>query len=293
VKETRPFTLKCCDRSLELGGRTLVMGVLNVTPDSFADGGRFFLRERAVEHGLDMARDGADIVDVGGESTRPFSEPISPRMEMDRVIPVVEALASGLDIPISIDTTKAEVARAAVAAGASMINDVSALRFDEGLAGVAAESGAALLLMHMKGKPRDMQKHPHYEDLIGEITAFLEAAVGRAVSAGVERDRILIDPGIGFGKTVDHNLRIIRDLAGFSRLGLPLVLGCSRKAFIGRILDKEPDDRDPGTIAAVAAGVLNGAHIVRVHNVPMTVDAVRIVDAVMRGEAALPETRPA
>jgi len=277
------YTLQCGSRRLELGRRTLVMGVLNVTPDSFADGGRFFDRDGAIGHGLTMAREGADIIDVGGESTRPFSEPVSADEEMERVLPVIEALAGEVDVPVSIDTTKAEVARAALAAGAVMLNDVSALRFDPGMAGVAAESGAPLIVMHMKGTPGDMQKDPHYDDLIGEIRVFLEGVVQEAVQAGVRREQILIDPGIGFGKTFDHNLQLIRDLDRLSVVGRPLVLGCSRKAFIGHILGKEADDRDPGTMAAVAAGVLNGAHVVRVHNVAMAVDAVRIVDAVKRG----------
>lgn len=277
------YTLQCGSRRLELGRRTLVMGVLNVTPDSFADGGRFFDRDRAIEHGLAMAREGADIIDVGGESTRPFSEPVSADEEMERVLPVIEALAGEVDVPVSIDTTKAEVARAALAAGAGMLNDVSALRFDPDMAGVAAESGAPLIVMHMKGTPGDMQEDPRYEDLIGEIRAFLEEVVRAAVQAGVRREQILIDPGIGFGKTFDHNLQLIRDLDRLSVVGRPLVLGCSRKAFVGHILGKEADDRDPGTMAAVAAGVLNGAHVVRVHNVAMAVDAVRMVDAVKRG----------
>ncbi len=277
------YTLQCGSRRLELGRRTLVMGVLNVTPDSFADGGRFFDRDRAIEHGLAMAREGADIIDVGGESTRPFSEPVSADEEMERVLPVIEALAGEVDVPVSIDTTKAEVARAALAAGAGMLNDVSALRFDPDMAGVAAESGAPLIVMHMKGTPGDMQEDPRYEDLIGEIRAFLEEVVRAAVQAGVRREQILIDPGIGFGKTFDHNLQLIRDLDRLSVVGRPLVLGCSRKAFVGHILGKEADDRDPGTMAAAAAGVLNGAHVVRVHNVAMAVDAVRMVDAVKRG----------
>ncbi len=280
------YNLDCRGRRLELGRRTLIMGVLNVTPDSFADGGRFFDRERAVEHGLAMARDGADIIDVGGESTRPFSAPVSAEEEMDRVLPVIEALAGAVDVPISIDTTKAEVARQALAAGAGLLNDVSALRFDPDMAPMAAETGVPLVLMHMKGTPGDMQKDPQYDDLMGEVLVFLEEAVQRAVKAGVRREQVLIDPGIGFGKSFDHNLHLIRDLGRFSVLARPLVLGCSRKAFIGHILGKEPDERDTGTMAAVAAGVLNGAHVVRVHNVPMAVDTVRMVDAVKRGRVA-------
>lgn len=268
---------------LELGPCTRIMGVLNVTPDSFADGGRYLKRERAIEHGLILAGQGADILDVGGESTRPFAEATSPEEEKDRVVPVIEALAREVHIPISIDTNKAEVARAAFQAGARLLNDVSALRFDPALAEVAAEAGVPVVLMHMKGEPRDMQVAPTYDALIPEILAFLEDAVQRTVKAGIPRERILIDPGIGFGKTFDHNLQLLRDLSDLSDLGLPVVLGCSRKAFLGHILDKEPDGRDVGTMAAVAAGILNGAHVVRVHNVAMAVDTVRVLDAIRRG----------
>jgi len=286
LNEAPAYSLDCSNRRLELGPRTLVMGIINVTPDSFADGGRFYSKDRAIEHGLTMARDGADIIDVGGESTRPFSEAVSADQELERVLPVIEGLSGEVDVPISIDTTKAEVARAALAAGAGLLNDVSAFRFDADMAKLAAESGVPVVLMHMKGKPRDMQEAPEYKDLIGEIILFLQDAVKRAVEAGVRREQILIDPGIGFGKTFDHNLQIIRELDRFSILGRPVVLGCSRKAFIGHILGKEPDHRDAGTLGAVVAGVMKGAHVVRVHNVSMTVDSVRIVDAVRRGRAA-------
>jgi len=285
----RVFSMTWNGRTLEFGKRTLVMGVLNVTPDSFADGGRFFDPQTAVAHGLEMARQGADILDVGGESTRPYSEKVDASEEIRRVVPVVEQLASGTDVPISIDTTKAETAREALRAGASMINDVSALRFDEELGRVAAETGVPLILMHMKGHPKDMQVDPVYDALIPEILEFLDEAVQRAQRAGVSRDRILVDPGIGFGKTFDHNLQILRGFSEFETLGLPVLLGCSRKAFLGKILDKDPDGRDVGTMAAVTAGVLNGAHVVRVHNVPMAVDTVRVADAILRGRVARDE----
>lgn len=279
------YILECGERKLELGTRTAVMGVLNVTPDSFSDGGRFFSRNRAVEHGLFMARSGADIIDVGGESTRPFSEPVSLDQEMERVIPVVEALSREVDVTIGVDTTKAEVARAAIESGAALLNDVSALRFDPEIAGVAASFGVPVVLMHMKGNPGNMQEAPEYGDLIGEILAFFEDAIRRATTAGIRKEQIILDPGIGFGKTFDHNLQIIRDLDRFSVLDRPLLLGCSRKSFIGRILGKGPDDRDVGTLGAHAAGVMKGAHLVRVHNVPMTVDALRVLDAVKQAGA--------
>jgi dihydropteroate synthase len=259
------------------------MGVLNVTPDSFSDGGIYFQRDKAIEYGLSMARDGADIIDVGGESTRPYSEKISSDEELDRVIPVIQALRKSLRIPISIDTCKAEVARRALKAGASMINDISALRFDPEMISVAAESGVPVILMHMQGIPRDMQVNPTYEKLIPEIMDFLKSAIDRAVTGGIKKDMIIVDPGIGFGKTFDHNLQIIRELAQFNALERPILLGPSNKAFIGHILDKEPHERDTGSMAAVAAGVLNGAHIVRVHNVKKSMETVKMIDAIKRG----------
>jgi len=283
VSLCRPGPLAWRNHCLDIGRRTLVMGILNVTPDSFADGGRHFDRDRAVEHGLAMARQGADVLDVGGESTRPYARKVSAEEEKERVVPVISALARNVSIPISIDTTKAEVARAAVAAGAGMVNDVSALRFDPDMAAVVAEAGVPVVVMHMKGTPKDMQNAPTYSDLMGEILAFLAEAVQRAVDAGIPRDFVLIDPGIGFGKTFAHNLQIIRDLGVLGELSRPVVLGCSRKAFIGALLEKEPDGRDAGTMAAVALGVMNGTHMVRVHNVAMAVDTVRMVDAVKRG----------
>lgn len=259
------------------------MGVLNVTPNSFSDGGLFFQKDKAIEHGLSMARDGADIIDIGGESTRPYSEKISADEEIDRVIPVVQVLCKELPIPISIDTCKAEVARRAVEAGASMINDISALRFDPEMIPVAAAAGVPVILMHMQGTPLDMQKNPTYENLIPEIIDFLKRAMDRAVAGGIKRDMTIVDPGIGFGKSFDHNLQIIRGLAEFRVLERPIMFGPSNKAFIGHIIHKEPHERDTGTMAAVAAGVLNGAHMVRVHNVKKAIETVKIIDAIKRG----------
>ena len=277
-----PFILEWSRYRLNLEERTHVMGVLNVTPDSFSDGGLYFAQEKAIEHGLAIAGDGADIIDVGGESTRPYADGTSELEEMDRVIPVIDALHKALNIPISIDTTKAAVAREALKAGASMINDIGALHFDRAMVDVAAKRDVPLILMHMKGRPRTMQNSPTYRQLIPEIIDFLQAAVHQATEGGVRRDLIIIDPGIGFGKTLDHNLEIIRDLSHFHSLNQPILLGCSRKAFIGNILGKEPRDRDTGTMAAVTAGVLNGAHIVRVHNVSMAVETVKVADALKR-----------
>jgi dihydropteroate synthase len=276
------FRLKWSDYVLDLDERTHVMGVLNVTPDSFSDGGRYYETDEAVEHGLQMARDGADIIDVGGESTRPFSQKLSVREEIDRVIPVIGALRDLLSIPISIDTYKSEVAREALRAGASIINDISALRFDPQMASVVAQGDGPLILMHMKGTPENMQVNPSYDDLISEISRFLKGAIERSVAAGVREELILVDPGIGFGKTFEHNLRIIRELSRFRSLGRPVLLGTSNKAFIGHILQKGINERETGTMATVAAGVMNGAQVVRVHNVKKAVETVRIIDAIMR-----------
>lgn len=261
------------------------MGILNVTPDSFFDGDRYFSCEKAVEHAIAMAGDGADIIDVGGESTRPYSQDVSIGEELDRVIPVVEALQKELDIPISIDTYKGEVAQQALKAGASIINDISALSFDSHMASVAAEAKVPLILMHIKGTPGNMQNNPFYDDLISEILDFLRDAVKRSVTAGIKKNMIIIDPGIGFGKSFDDNLKIINGLLQFKSLESPILLGTSNKAFIGHILEKEPGERDTGTMATIAAGVMNGANIVRVHNVKKAVETVRIIDAVKRGQA--------
>ncbi|MFH1242200.1 MAG: dihydropteroate synthase [Pseudomonadota bacterium] len=276
------FTVKWSDYVLDLDERTHVMGILNVTADSFSDGGRFYEANEAIEHGLQMARDGADIIDVGGESTRPFAQRLSVSEEIDRVIPVIGALRDLLSIPISIDTYKSEVAREALKAGASIINDISALRFDPQMASVAAQGDGLLILMHMKGTPENMQVNPSYDDLISEISRFLKDAIERSVAAGVREELILVDPGIGFGKTFEHNLRIIRELSRFRSLGRPVLLGTSNKAFIGHILKKGVNERETGTMATVAAGVMNGAQVVRVHNVKKAVETVRIIDAIMR-----------
>ena len=268
---------------LDLEKRTHVMGVLNVTPDSFSDGGLFFEREKAIEHGIAMADEGADFIDIGGESTRPFSNPISVDEEAERVVPVIEALSREVSIPVSIDTWKGAVAREAIKAGASIINDISALRLDPDLASIAAKAGVPVILMHMQGMPQNMQKNPVYDDLIGEIKGFLQDAVKRGTEAGIREELILIDPGVGFGKTFDHNLQIIKQLPQFLSLGRPLLIGTSNKAFIGKVLQKEPDERVTGTMATVAMAAMLGAHIVRVHRVKEAVETVRMVDAVKRG----------
>ncbi|TLY31100.1 MAG: dihydropteroate synthase [Ignavibacteria bacterium] len=264
----------------DLTARTHLMGILNVTPDSFSDGGLFRDPDRAVRRGLEMVEEGADIIDVGGESTRPGSDPVPAEEELRRVLPVIERLSKATDIPISIDTYKSAVARRALEAGASIINDVSGLHVDPDLADVAAGGGAALVIMHMKGTPKSMQADPVYEDVIAEIGEYLAAAIRAAEAKGVEQ--IFIDPGIGFGKSPSHNVEIIRRLGELGRLGHPVLVGPSRKSFIGKILDLPVEERLEGTAAAVAASVMNGANIVRVHDVKQMLRVTRIADAIAR-----------
>jgi len=259
------------------------MGVLNVTPDSFSDGGRFFERDRAIEQGIDMARQGADILDVGGESTRPYSKRVPAEEELNRVIPVIEGLKREVEVPISIDTVKAQVAREALRSGASMVNDVSALRFDLDMIRVVAEAGVPVILMHMKGMPEDMQVEPVYDRVLPEIIGFLRDVLDRARRGGIRRDLTIVDPGIGFGKTFDHNLEILSELKQLRRLKRPVLVGTSRKAFIGHLLKKDVEERETGTMATLAAAVMNGAHIVRAHDVGKAVETVRVIDAIKRG----------
>lgn len=273
---------------LDLGRRTCIMGILNVTPDSFSDGGRFLDPAAAVAQGERMAEDGADIIDVGGESTRPFSEPVTVAEEIRRVAPVIAALAGRVEVPISIDTTKSRVARRALEAGASLVNDISGLKSDPQIAKVAAEFRVPLVLMHMQGEPRTMQVAPRYDDLIAEIGAELLAAAAAAEGQGVPRAMLIADPGIGFGKTIGHNLQLINRIADLASLDMPLVVGPSRKAFIRRLLRGEGEEEispdrpvvETGTQAAVAAAAMNGAHIVRVHDVANTLATLKVVDAI-------------
>jgi dihydropteroate synthase len=278
------FSLRCGSRRLPLGERTLLMGVLNVTPDSFSDGGRYFNKEKAVAHGLRMAEEGADLIDVGGESTRPGSKPLPLEEELRRVIPVIETLGKEVSIPISIDTYKSAVARHAIGAGAHMINDISGLRFDPGLAKVAAESDVPIVLMHIRGTPETMQQKVQYDSLFSDILRSLRESIGKAESAGVDPDQILIDPGIGFGKNLDHNLLILRHLSELRVLGKPIVLGTSRKSFIGRILHEEVDGRLEGTLASIAIGAFNGAHIIRCHDVLPAKKTLAVTDAIRLAE---------
>lgn len=282
---------KIARRSLPYGERTLVMGVLNVTPDSFSDGGQFFAFARAIEQAEQMISEGADIIDVGGESTRPGSEFVSEAEELRRVLPAIERLRSLSSIPISIDTTKPSVARAALEAGAEIVNDISGLRFDQAIADEVAKAKAGLVLMHSRGTPKDMQQIPPVADIISEVISGLHESVAIAEQHGVPRESIAIDPGIGFGKTAEQNIELVAKLDQFAKefSDLPLMIGPSRKSFIGKLLNDAPaDERLHGTIASVVAAVLKGAHIVRVHDVKPAVEAVRVIDAVLKANCDEP-----
>ena len=274
---------------IDFSRRTYIMGVLNVTPDSFSDGGRYLDPAAAVEHALAMIADGADIIDVGGESTRPKgvygqgAALVSADEELRRVLPVIEELASKTDIPISIDTYKSEVAEAALKTGARIINDVSGMNFDPQIANVAAKYDASLVLMHMLGTPASMQQNPQYTNVVAEVKEFLQSRVAIARQVGVKD--IIVDPGLGFGKTLDHNLALIRHLREFKELGCPILIGPSRKGFIGALLDAQVDDRMYGTTAAVAACIANGADIVRVHDVKAMKHVAIVTDAIVRSKA--------
>ena len=285
----KSYHLSWSHYSLELGRQTCIMGVVNVTPDSFSDGGRFYDSDAAVAQGEKLAAEGAAIIDIGGESTRPFSDPVPAEEEIRRVVPVIERLSRRVSVPISIDTTKAAVARQALKAGASIINDVSALRFDSALAAVAVEFEAPIILMHMLGEPKSMQIEPRYDNLIEEIREFLGNAVEKARNLGISRSKIIVDPGIGFGKTVAHNLLLIKHVQAFAPLDAPILIGASRKSFIRKILkDEYVEDLPPdlpfveiGSQAAAAAAIINGAHIVRVHDVANTAATAKILDAML------------
>jgi dihydropteroate synthase len=280
----RRFLLRARDRTIALGDQTIVVGILNCTPDSFSDGGRRTDAEGAARWCEEQAVQGADWIDIGGESTRPGAEPVDAEEEWRRVRPALQAARRLVPaLPVSIDTTKAEVARRALDEGATIINDVSALRFDPEMAGTVARAGAAVILMHMRGEPRTMQAAPHYQDAAAEVRQALLAAAAGARAAGITADRLLLDPGIGFGKTVEHNLEILRALPTLCAAGYPTLVGASRKNLIGRLLDLPVDERLEGSLAIAVAAVLAGAHAVRVHDVRATVRAVRVSDAILRG----------
>ena len=257
------------------------MGIVNVTPDSFSDGGQFFEHEDAIAHGRELADDGADLVDVGGESTRPGADPVPEAEERRRVLPVIEALAAD-GIEVSIDTTKAAVAEPALEAGAKVVNDVSAFRFEPELAGLTASKGATCVLMHMLGEPRTMQEDPRYDDVVADVKAFLEERLAFAVGEGVAEERVWLDPGIGFGKTAEHNLELLRRLDELVAIGRPLVVGTSRKSFLGKITGRGEDGRLAGTVASNVMALERGAEVFRVHDVAAVGDALRVAAAVLR-----------
>jgi len=277
--EAKGYVLLKSGKKMTLGKRTRIMGVVNVTPDSFSDGGKFFKVEEAVAQGVLLARQGADLLDVGGESTRPGSDPVTRDQELKRVIPVIRQLSKKVRTPISVDTYHPEVAQKALKAGATIINDINGLR-TKGMAELAAKAKVPIIIMHMKGTPKTMQKKPVYDDCVGEIYDFLSKRAQVALDAGVKPERIIIDPGIGFGKRVEDNLVIIKRLGEFRSLGFPLLLGISRKSFIGALTGLDVDDRLPGSLGSVAAGVMNGADIVRVHDVLETKRTIEMIDKI-------------
>lgn len=286
MENARRFQIPCGNKILDLSSRTHIMGILNVTPDSFSDGGKYLIPELAIERGIQMAEYGADIIDIGAESTRPGAEPISIEVELQRIIPVLEGLLKQVAVPISVDTYKSSVAETVLKIGANMINDISGLRFDPKMKEVVSKFQVPVVIMHIKGQPRNMQQNPYYDDLISEIYGYLAESIQLAELAGIKREKIIVDPGIGFGKRLSDNYEILRRLDEFKKLDCPILIGPSRKSFIGNVLELPPDQRLEGTIAAVAIGIQNGAHIVRVHDVQEVSRACRIID-ILVGKMAI------
>jgi dihydropteroate synthase len=288
---TKEYILQVNGHDHTIGPRTWIMGVINITPDSFSDGGLYFDKNKALEKGLQLVEEGAEIVDIGGESTRPGSEPVSREEEIRRVVPLITALRKQTDSLISIDTTKSEVAQAALHAGADIINDISALRFDPRMASLAAEADVPVILMHMKGTPKTMQVNPTYRDVLSEVKAFLKESIDKARASGIKKEKIIIDPGIGFGKRLKDNLALINNLHLLEELGRPILIGVSRKSFIGTILDSPPEERLEGTIASAILSIIHGAHILRVHDVAAVKKAVRVAEAIIREDFSHPASR--
>ncbi len=277
------YKIMCGRHLLDLGSRTHIMGILNVTPDSFSDGGRYIDTEKALAHAREMAGAGADIIDIGGESTRPGAAPLPEEEELARIIPLIKQLSSELSVPLSVDTYKSRVAQKALEAGAEIVNDISGLRFSPDMAKIAAEYGAAVIIMHIKGTPRDMQQNPVYKDVVGEVISYLGEGIELAEKAGVDREKIFIDPGIGFGKTLEHNLTLLNRLDELRGLGRPIILGTSRKKFIGTVLNVPvPEQRVDGTAATVTIGIERGASVVRVHDVARMAQVARMTDAIVK-----------
>lgn len=271
--------------SLKLAGRTALVGILNVTPDSFSDGGRYLNADEAIAHGVRLAEEGADLIDIGGESTRPGARPVSAEEELERVLPVIRGLRRAVAIPLSIDTYKSRVARAALDEGADVVNDISALRFDPAMASLVATENVPVVLMHMQGTPRTMQERPFYRDVVAEVRDFLSERFRFALAEGVKPEQIVVDPGIGFGKDLEHNLALLRDLSALAALGRPILVGPSRKTFVGKILGIGPEDRLEGSLAAAVAAVLAGANMIRMHDVREARRAIAIADALRYGTA--------
>jgi dihydropteroate synthase len=280
VLDLRTLTLQAKNRLIEFPGRPLMMGVVNVTPDSFSDGGRYFDVEAAVAHAIQLVKEGADLLDIGAESTRPGADPVDEVEELRRAIPVVTAVARAVTVPISIDTSKAAVAQAALDAGAVLVNDVTALRGDPAMVEVIARTGAGIVLMHMQGTPRTMQKVPQYEDVLGEVAAFFEERIRFATTHGIGQRQIVLDPGIGFGKLLVHNLTLLARLHRFACFGCPLLVGVSRKTFLGQLVDRPVQERQWATAAAVAMAVERGAGILRVHDVSAMKDVMQVTVAI-------------
>ena len=288
---TSDLSWRCRNRTLRMGLRPLVMGILNVTPDSFSDGGRYQGTDAAIRHGMAMAEAGADVIDVGGESTRPGAAPVEADDEIRRVIPVIRALARAFaampDSPVlSVDTSKAMVARLAVEAGACILNDVTALEGDPAMAGVARDTGAGVILMHRRGDPATMQRDPRYGDVVADVVAYLADRLSAVKAAGLAADTMALDPGIGFGKTVEHNVKLLAGLQQMAALGRPVVIGVSRKSFIGKITGRDSDHRLAGSLAGAVWAAMRGAHVWRVHDVAESVDAARMVGALREETAA-------
>lgn len=280
------FTIKCSsDHTLFLGEKTLIMGIINVTPDSFSDGGESFNIDTAIKNALRMQESGADILDIGGESSRPGARQISAEEELERILPIIKELKTAVRIPISVDTYKAKVADKAIEAGAVIVNDISAMQMDTDMPKVIAENNVPVVLMHMKGTPQNMQANPEYDCVIDEILYSLNERIFFALEKGISPDKILIDPGIGFGKTLDHNLEIINSLDSFKSLGYPILIGTSRKSVIGNVLKLPPKERIEGTAATIAISIMNGAHIVRVHDILQMKRVAVMVDAIKKSYA--------
>lgn len=279
----RIFDWSCMQHRLRLGERTLIMGVLNVTPDSFSDGGCFKDEARAVTRAMEMIEEGADLIDVGGESTRPGADAVDADEERRRVIPVIEQICQQSEVPVSIDTTKAEVAKAALGAGACIVNDVSGAG-DPAMASLVAQTGAGLVLMHMQGTPRTMQTAPEYQDVTRDVVGFLDDRIASVVRLGLGREQVCVDPGIGFGKTLSHNLELLTQLAAFHALDRPVLVGLSRKSFLGQLTGREVGDRLAGSLAGLVYAITRGAHILRVHDVKESCDTARIADILVSAE---------